>query len=236
MASSSQRDQSPEKIAPAFDDTELGTAIGERMRSCVFRDIRRWLDTGLAIGRIAINVSAAEFRRDNYAERVLEDLRRMDVPASCLEVEVTESVFLGSGAEFVERALRTLSAEGVTIALDDFGTGYASLSHLKRFPVDAIKIDRTFVSGLETDADDAAIVRAFLVSATISASRSGRRRRDCVSSDFSAAHELRDLRAGIPFRPPHVCRGRAFARHVMDGRVISVIPRPRHSRATNRIR
>ena len=72
----------------------------------------------------------------------------------------------------MERALRTLSAEGVTIALDDFGTGYASLSHLKRFPVDAIKIDRTFVSGLETDADDAAIVRALLVSATISASRS----------------------------------------------------------------
>jgi diguanylate cyclase (GGDEF)-like protein/PAS domain S-box-containing protein len=119
--------QSPEKIAPAFNDTELGTAIGERMRSCIFKDMRGWLDAGLAVGRVAINVSATEFRRDNYAERVLEDLRRMDVPASCLEVEVTESVFLGSGAEFVERALRTLSAEGVTIALDDFGTGYASL-------------------------------------------------------------------------------------------------------------
>ncbi|QRM29575.1 GGDEF domain-containing phosphodiesterase [Microvirga sp. VF16] len=154
--------QSPEQIAPAFDDTELGTAIGERMRSCIFRDIRGWLDAGLSVGRIAINASAAEFRRDNYAERVLDDLRRMDVPARCLEVEVTESVFLGSGAEYVERALRTLCAEGVTIALDDFGTGYASLSHLKRFPVDAIKIDRTFVSGLETDADDAAIVRALL--------------------------------------------------------------------------
>jgi EAL domain-containing protein (putative c-di-GMP-specific phosphodiesterase class I) len=86
----------------------------------------------------------------------------MGVPARCLEVEVTESVFLGSGAEYVERALRTWSAEGVTIALDDFGTGYASLSHLKRFPVDAIKIDRTFVSGLEADAGDAAIVRALL--------------------------------------------------------------------------
>ncbi|HEV2565699.1 MAG TPA: diguanylate cyclase, partial [Microvirga sp.] len=142
--------QSPEKIAPAFNDTELGTAIGARMRSCILRDIRRWLESGLEVGRIAINVSAAEFRRDNYAERVLDDLRRMDVPARCLEVEVTESVFLDSGAEYVERALRTLCAEGVTIALDDFGTGYASLSHLKRFPVDAIKIDRTFVSGLET--------------------------------------------------------------------------------------
>ncbi len=154
--------QSPEKIAPAFNDTELGTAIGERMRSCIFKDMRGWLDAGLAFGRIAINASAVEFRRDNYAERVLDDLRGMDVPARCLEVEVTESVFLGSGAEFVERALRTLSAEGVTIALDDFGTGYASLSHLKRYPVDAIKIDRTFVNGLETDADDAAIVRALL--------------------------------------------------------------------------
>ena len=154
--------QSPEKIAAAFEDTELGTAIGERMRACIFRDIRRWLDEGLAVGRIAVNASAAEFRRDNYAERVLEDLRRMDVPADCLEVEVTESVFLGSGAEYVERALRTLCAEGVTIALDDFGTGYASLSHLKRFPVDVIKIDRSFVNGLETDADDTAIVRALL--------------------------------------------------------------------------
>ncbi|WP_262029610.1 GGDEF domain-containing phosphodiesterase [Microvirga sp. Mcv34] len=154
--------QSPETIAPAFNDTELGTAIGERMRSCILRDIRAWLDAGLTFGRIAINASAAEFRRDNYAERVLEDLRWMNVPAQCLEVEVTESVFLGSGAEYVERALRTLCAEGVTIALDDFGTGYASLSHLKRYPVDAIKIDRSFVAGLETDADDAAIVRALL--------------------------------------------------------------------------
>jgi diguanylate cyclase (GGDEF)-like protein/PAS domain S-box-containing protein len=154
--------QSPEKIAPAFNDTELGTAIGERMRSCILNDMRRWLDDGLPIGRIAINASAAEFRRGDYAERVLEELDRTGVPARCLEVEVTESVFLGSGAEFVERALRTLSQEGVTIALDDFGTGYASLSHLKRFPVNAIKIDRTFVAGLETDAGDAAIVRAVL--------------------------------------------------------------------------
>jgi diguanylate cyclase (GGDEF)-like protein/PAS domain S-box-containing protein len=152
--------QSPEKIAPAFNDTELGTAIGERMRACVLNDMRRWLDAGIVIGRIAINASAAEFRRGDYAERVLEELRRTGVPAHCLEVEVTESVFLGSSTQLVERALRTLSAEGVTIALDDFGTGYASLSHLKRFPVNTLKIDRTFVSGLESDAGDAAIVKA----------------------------------------------------------------------------
>jgi EAL domain-containing protein (putative c-di-GMP-specific phosphodiesterase class I) len=152
--------QSPEKIAQAFNDTELGTAIGERMRSCVLNDMRGWLDAGLTIGRIAINASAAEFRRGDYAERVLEELRRTGVPAQCLEVEVTESVFLGSSTQLVERALRTLSTEGVTIALDDFGTGYASLSHLKRFPVNTLKIDRTFVGGLESDAGDAAIVKA----------------------------------------------------------------------------
>ncbi len=154
--------QSPEKIAPAFNDTELGTAIGERMRACVLSDMRRWLGAGLGIGRVAINASAAEFRRGDYAERVLEDLRHAGVPARCLEVEVTESVFLGSSTQLVEQALRTLSQEGVTIALDDFGTGYASLSHLKRFPVNTIKIDRSFVGGLETDAGDAAIVRAVL--------------------------------------------------------------------------
>jgi diguanylate cyclase (GGDEF)-like protein/PAS domain S-box-containing protein len=154
--------QSPEKIAPAFNDTELGTAIGERMRTCVLNDMRGWLDAGLNLGRVAINASAAEFRRGDYAERVLGELRQAGVPARCLEVEVTESVFLGSGAEFVERALRTLNAEGVTIALDDFGTGYASLSHLKRFPVNTLKIDRSFVQGLESDAGDAAIVKAVL--------------------------------------------------------------------------
>lgn len=154
--------QAPAAIAPAFDDPDLGIAIGERMRFRVFRDMRGWLDAGLHIGRVAINAAAVEFRRDDYAERVLEELRWAGVPASCLEVEVTESVFLGPGAEIVERALCVLSEAGVTIALDDFGTGYASLSHLKRFPVDVIKIDRSFVSNLETDAGDAAIVRAVL--------------------------------------------------------------------------
>ncbi|MXQ14155.1 EAL domain-containing protein [Microvirga makkahensis] len=154
--------QSPATIAPAFDDPDLGIVIGERMRFCILRDVRGWLDAGLEFGRIAINTSAVEFRRDDYAERVLEELGWARIPTSCVEVEVTESVFLGSGAEVVERALRTLSAAGVTIALDDFGTGYASLTHLKRFPVDVIKIDQSFVSNLTEDAGDSAIVRGVL--------------------------------------------------------------------------
>ncbi|MBA1154578.1 putative bifunctional diguanylate cyclase/phosphodiesterase [Microvirga mediterraneensis] len=154
--------QTPDTIWPAFDDTELGSAIGERMRRRVFRDMRRWLDAGLPLGRVAINISAAEFRHDDYAERILAELHQSGVPTHCLEVEVTETVFLGRHADNVERALRMLSEAGVTIALDDFGTGYASLTHLKRFPVDAIKIDRSFVRDIETDSGDAAIVRALL--------------------------------------------------------------------------
>ncbi|PVE23328.1 hypothetical protein DC522_16460 [Microvirga sp. KLBC 81] len=154
--------QSPAALAPALDDADLGIAIGERMRFRVFQDMRSWLNAGLDLGRIAINAAAVELRRGDYAERVLEELGWTGVPASCLEIEVTESVFLDSDSDMVEQALRTLSAAGVTIALDDFGTGYASLAHLKRFPVDVIKIDRSFVSKLEMDAGDAAIVRAVL--------------------------------------------------------------------------
>jgi len=153
---------SPETIAPAFEDTELGRAIGVRMLSSVLSDMRGWLDAGLAIGRIALNASAAEFRHDDYAERVLEELARVGLPASCLEVEVTESVFLGRSAGHVERALQRLSIAGVTIALDDFGTGYASLTHLKQFPVDVIKLDRSFIRDMETNASDTAIVKAVL--------------------------------------------------------------------------
>jgi EAL domain-containing protein (putative c-di-GMP-specific phosphodiesterase class I) len=132
------------------------------MQDLVFDDMRRWLDAGIEIGHVAINASAAEFRGGDFAERVLERLRAADIPPRYLELEVTETVFLGRGAEHVGHALRTLSAEGVKIALDDFGTGFASLSHLKQFPVDIIKIDRSFVQDLANNPDDAAILQAVL--------------------------------------------------------------------------
>lgn len=154
--------QSPDALAPAFDDEELGTALGTRMLSCVVNDMRRWLDEGLDFGRISINASSAELRREDYAERVLECLRKAGVPSSRFEVELTETVFLDHNTEHVRRTLCTLSEGGLSIALDDFGTGYASLSHLKQFPVNVIKIDRSFVSNLEADAGNAAIINAVL--------------------------------------------------------------------------
>lgn len=152
--------QLPDTIAAAFDNVDVATGISERMLGCVIADMRRWLDEGIAFGHVGINASAIEFGHNNFAERVLERLAAANIPARYLEIEVTERVFLGRGAEYVGRALDLFSSAGVRIALDDFGTGYASLSHLKKFPVDVIKIDRSFVRDLADDPDDAAIIRA----------------------------------------------------------------------------
>jgi diguanylate cyclase (GGDEF)-like protein/PAS domain S-box-containing protein len=152
----------PAALEAAFEDLEVAASISDRMIERVIADMRRWLDRGTAFEHVAVNASAAEFRRDNFAERVLERLRRAEIPTRYFQLEVTETVFLGRGAEYVHRALALLSARGVKIALDDFGTGYASLRHLKQFPVDIIKIDRSFVRDMETDPGDEAIVRAVI--------------------------------------------------------------------------
>lgn len=152
----------PSAISAAFDNFDLAVALSDDIFAQVLRHMRQWLDDGVNFGTIAINASAAEFMHDNLAERVLEHLCRSGVPESHLELEVTETVFMGSGADYVDRALKTLSAAGVRIALDDFGTGYASLSHLQQYPVDVIKIDRSFVRNLGNGAGDAAIVNAVI--------------------------------------------------------------------------
>ncbi|HEX5182886.1 MAG TPA: EAL domain-containing protein [Allosphingosinicella sp.] len=152
--------QSPASVAAAFDDLSLAAAISDRMIESVIEDIVRWRGEGVPFGHVAVNAAAAEFRRGDFAERLLERLVKAGVPRECFQLEVTETVFVGRGAEYVERALRMLAGEGISIALDDFGTGFASLSHLKQFPVDIVKIDRSFVCGLEDDPGDAAIVDA----------------------------------------------------------------------------
>ena len=152
----------PGTIALAFGDNEIAPAITEAVVRHVVGDVRGWLDEGIPFGHVALNAAAADFRVAGFAERLLETLSRAGIPTGAIQLEVTETVFLGRGAECVETALRGLCEAGVRIALDDFGTGYASLSHLKRFPVDVLKIDRSFVRDLETDPDDAAIIRGVI--------------------------------------------------------------------------
>ncbi|BBF68842.1 putative bifunctional diguanylate cyclase/phosphodiesterase [Sphingomonas bisphenolicum] len=152
----------PADIAAAFEHPELGPAITAQMIDGILADCRRWRDAGLPFGHVAFNVSGADLNDDDFADRLLRRLADADLPPSIIELEVTESVFLGRNADRVGRLLQRLSDAGVAIALDDFGTGYASLSHLKQFPIDVIKIDQRFVRDLETDPDDAAIVRTVL--------------------------------------------------------------------------
>jgi diguanylate cyclase (GGDEF)-like protein/PAS domain S-box-containing protein len=152
--------QPPATIAAAFEEVNLASAISEQMIAAVIADLKRWRDEGVAPGHVALNASAAEFRRGDFADKLLEHLHDSNLPPKMIQIEVTESVFLGRGAESVADALKLLSSAGIGIALDDFGTGYASLSHLKQFPVDFIKIDRSFIRDIEEDPGDAAIVDA----------------------------------------------------------------------------
>ena len=145
----------PDAIMAAFEDPVLGGPLSDRMLEKVLDDVQLWLAEGTAFGHVAVNVTGADFRRGGFAERIIWGLEARNLPASCLQIEVTENVFLGQGAGDVEQALRRLSEHGIRIALDDFGTGYASLSHLNQFPVDLLKIDRSFIKelGLSKDAE-----------------------------------------------------------------------------------
>ena len=152
----------PQTISAALEEPALASAIGECIISQVIDDVKAWQIQGLPYGHVAINISAADLSDSSFAERLLDRLYRKGIPASNIQVEVTETVFLGRGAEHVEEALNLLSNEGISIALDDFGTGYASLSHLKHFPVDILKIDRSFIKNIHTSPDDTAIVAALV--------------------------------------------------------------------------
>ncbi|MFC3441130.1 EAL domain-containing protein [Sphingobium rhizovicinum] len=154
--------QLPGSIAAAFDNGEIAVALTRQMLASVLRDLRQWLDAGHDPGRVAINASAADFASGDFADQLLQQLDRFAVPTAHFEVEVTESVFLGRGTDQVARALDQFVQAGVRVALDDFGTGFASLTHLKQYPVDVLKIDRSFVSNVEQDAGDAAIVDAIV--------------------------------------------------------------------------
>jgi diguanylate cyclase (GGDEF)-like protein/PAS domain S-box-containing protein len=145
-----------------FQDAEIAAGISDAIIAAAVSDLRRWLDAGLDVGHVHVNLAASVFRDPALPERLLGRLAAAGVPADRFGVEVTETVLLTRNADEAERTLKTLRAAGLRVALDDFGTGYASLTHLKRFPVDALKIDRGFVSHVADGQGDAAIVRALV--------------------------------------------------------------------------
>jgi sensor c-di-GMP phosphodiesterase-like protein len=152
----------PEMLKAAFDDPALSTAISDQIIDQALNDIAGWLSQGIQFGSVAINAGASEFRGGSFADKLLEKLESRRISPDCLQIEVTETVFLGRGAHHVARDLRLLSEAGIRIALDDFGTGYASLAHLMQFPVDALKIDKSFIRELGRNDEASAITNAIV--------------------------------------------------------------------------
>lgn len=148
---------SPVEFIPVAEETGLIIAMGEWAMHEACRQARHWPEHV----RIAVNVSPLQFRNSGFANIIFQALTQSGIAPQRLEVEITESVFL-EGADSTIALLHRLRALGVRIALDDFGTGYSSLSYLRSFPFDKIKIDRSFVTGVDADEGAAAIVRAII--------------------------------------------------------------------------
>ncbi len=155
---------SPAEFIPLAEDTGLILPIGAWVLREACIQTRAWQQQGLAGLRMAVNISSVQFRQPGFGASVRRILHETGLPPDCLELELTEGVLLRNNEETL-RALREIKEMGVHLSLDDFGTGYSSLSYLKRFPLDTLKIDRSFVLDLPNDPDNAAIASAIIAMA-----------------------------------------------------------------------
>ncbi|MCF8476923.1 MAG: EAL domain-containing protein [Pseudolabrys sp.] len=146
----------------ALSDSNVAFRLTDRMLKQVAKDIRYWLDDGIPLRHVGINLSTADFFRDDLERRLSEAFEPQGVPLKHLLLEVTESVLMDGQGHKVARDIERLRKKGMLVALDDFGTGYASLTHLLNFPVDIIKIDKSFIDGLLTDRSSQLIVESLI--------------------------------------------------------------------------
>jgi diguanylate cyclase (GGDEF)-like protein/PAS domain S-box-containing protein len=151
----------PAQFIPVAEDCGLIVPIGNWVLRTACEQARAWADAGLPVATMAVNVSAIEFRDENYLKRLYEILSDTGLDPRLLELELTESVLM-KHADSAAAILQALRARGVQVAVDDFGTGYSSLSYLGKFPLDALKIDQSFVGRIISATDDATIVSAVI--------------------------------------------------------------------------
>ena len=142
----------PAHFMVGFEEPELAMALGDLALDLAIGQMRQWLDAGVEFGNVAVNLLTAQFRLTDLADIILGKLARAGVAPQRLTLEVTENVYMAWGADVVAATVRKLHEAGVGIALDDFGTGYASLAHLRQFPIDKLKIDKSFVQSAESGA------------------------------------------------------------------------------------
>jgi len=156
----------PNQFIPMAEETGLVLGIGEWVLGEACRQVARWQREGLVSGssplRVAVNISARQLQRPGLDGAVRRALADSGLPAACLELEITESSVM-LDPQHAQSVLQSLRELGVQLSIDDFGTGYSSLAYLKRLPLDRLKIDRSFIGGIPTDSDDAAIVETIIV-------------------------------------------------------------------------
>ncbi|MGH8633923.1 MAG: sensor domain-containing protein, partial [Burkholderiales bacterium] len=152
---------SPGEFMPVLEDTGLIVPVGEWVLQAVCEQIRAWRRAGIPSVPVAVNFSPRQFSLRDLGDTIKRILDEQQVDPRLIEVEITESSLM-SNIEETARILQYVGDLGVGLSIDDFGTGYSSLAYLKRFPFDALKVDRSFVKDLTTDADDATITRALI--------------------------------------------------------------------------
>ncbi|HEX7812247.1 MAG TPA: EAL domain-containing protein [Burkholderiales bacterium] len=149
----------PARFIPIAEETGLILPIGDWVLNTACAQVKAWLDAGLPAVRVAVNLSARQFNRERLVQSITRALANSGLDPGLLELELTESLLM-QNADTVVETLRTLKAMGIGLSIDDFGTGYSSLSYLRQFPVDRLKIDRSFVQDIDKDSGSALIVNA----------------------------------------------------------------------------
>jgi diguanylate cyclase (GGDEF)-like protein len=151
----------PDRFIPLAEETGLIIPIGDWVLREACRQAKEWLDNGVRIDHVAVNVSTRQFSQTKFDETVARTLNETGLPPSMLEIEITESVLMKQ-ADAGIAMLKKLKCLGVSLSIDDFGTGYSSLAYLKQFPIDHLKIDKTFIDDVNTDNGNASIVKAVI--------------------------------------------------------------------------
>jgi diguanylate cyclase (GGDEF)-like protein/PAS domain S-box-containing protein len=151
----------PADFVPILEETGLIAPVGEWVLRTVCEQIKAWQARGITVPPIAVNLSAQQFHRADFDAQVRALIAKSGVDCRLIQLEITESMLMRDPAE-AAAMLGRLKRMGLTLSIDDFGTGYSSLAYLKRFPLDALKIDRTFVRDLTTDSDDGEIALAII--------------------------------------------------------------------------
>ncbi|MBV1921147.1 MAG: GGDEF domain-containing phosphodiesterase [Pseudomonadales bacterium] len=155
---------SPVQFIPLAEESGVIIPIGHWVLKTACRKLAIWQEMGLSPINLAVNVSVKQFQSTDFTEQVKKVLEETSVDPKCLELEVTESLLMDAQSTAIE-TMTNFKEMGIRISIDDFGTGYSSLQYLRKFPIDYLKIDRSFVMGLDSGGKSIAIIRAIIAMA-----------------------------------------------------------------------